>query len=441
MSSPNHTPFSLAALCLSVGLCASTTLAWADPVESENWNLHAQLTSVLQYHPRFASPYEGANSLAAANSAKTTNDLTLFAGLRPWAGGECYLNWELDQGFGLSNTLGMAGFASGEAYKVGASKPYLRVPRMFCRQIVALGATQAAQESGANQLAGSTPTENLTFTVGKFSVVDIFDTNRYAHDPRSDFLNWSIIDAGAFDYAADAWGYTFGVAAEWQRADWALRSGIFNLSKEPNSKELEQGFKQFEWVEEVAHRHTLAAHPGTLKVLAFLNRGRMGRYDAAVAQSAPINIGAVRKYDSRLGLALNLEQEIDADLGAFARASVNQGDKEAFEFTEINRSLSAGIAFKGAQWKRSDDTLGVAVALNGLSSAARRYFAAGGVGILIGDEQLPRYGSEKIVETYYAAKLGTHFTVSADYQFVTHPAYNRDRGPVSIFGLRAHAEM
>jgi high affinity Mn2+ porin len=171
----------------------------------------------------------------------------------------------------------------------------------------------------------------------------------------------------------------------------------------------------------------------------------MGSYDDAVSlarQSGTTpDIALVRRYASRPGMALNLEQELRHDLGLFARASANDGTKEAFEFTDINRSVSAGISLRGERWNRADDTFGFAAALNGISTAARRYFDAGGLGVLVGDGQLPNYGSEKIAETYYCAHFGEHVAVTADYQFVVNPAYNRDRGPVSLFGLRLHAEF
>ena len=411
----------------------------------EIWSLHGQFTNVTQYHPRFTSPYRGSNSLDPGNRGNETVDLTLFVGARLWEGGAVYVNPEVDQGFGLSNTLGVAGFPSGEAYKVGSATPYVRLHRAFFRQVIGLGGSPEAVQPAANQLGGSQDPNNLTLTVGKFSVVDIFDTNTYAHDPRSDFLNWSIIDAGAFDYAADAWGYTYGAAAEWTQSWWTIRGGVFDLSRVPNSKYLERGFGQFAAIAELEERHTLFARPGKVKLLGFVNRGRMANYSDAVRLAEQTggtpDVALVRQYRSRPGMVLNLEQEVTSDLGAFARASFNDGSKEAYEFTEINKSVSTGLSLKGNYWNRPDDTIGLAGSVNGLSHAARSYFAAGGLGILIGDGQLPHYGLEKILETYYALRVAEPLTISLDYQYIVNPAYNRDRGPVSIFGLRVHAEM
>ncbi len=415
----------------------------------ESWNLHGQATAVSQLHPAFHSPYQGMNSLDPAFAEKETMDLTLFAGIRLWSGAAAYVNPEIDQGYGLSNTLGLAGFASGEAYKVGARNPYLRFPRLFVRQVVGLdgAAAPVPLEDGSNQLDGMLPADNVTITVGKFSVVDLFDTNRYANNSKADFLNWSLLNSGAYDYAADAWAFTYGGAVEWTKDWWTLRGGAFALSKVPNSKDIDGTFDQFELVGEWEERHEISGHRGKVKALAYVNRGYTGSYADALALAhahatgAAPNTALVRRYASRPGAAMNVEQELRADLGAFVRLSVNDGAQEAYEFTEINKSLAAGLSLRGDRWSRPDDTVGLAAVVNALSSAARDYFAAGGMGILIGDGRLPNYGREQILETYYARKVIDHLTVSADLQYVRDPAYNRDRGPVAIFGLRVHAEF
>ena len=411
----------------------------------EYWSLHAQATFVEQYHPAFKSPYRGANSLDPGSRGNETFDTTLFAGLRLWDGGEAYVNPEIDQGFGLSNTLGVAGFPSGEAYKVGKSTPYFRLQRLFIRQTFDLGGDVETIEADADQLGGTRTADKFVITAGKFSVTDIFDTNAYAHDPKNDFLNWSIIDSGAFDYAADAWGYSYGIAGEWTQAWWTLRAGLFDLSRIPNTTALVRGFGQYELIAEAEVRHTLWGEPGKLKLLGYVNHGRMGSYNDAVslalATHATPDTALVRKPASRPGAALNLEQQISDNLGLFVRASLNDGSEEADEFTEINRSLSLGLSLKGSDWGRPNDTVGVAGAVNALSTFARRYFAAGGMGILIGDGQLPHYGMENTIEVYYSAQLTKWLAASGDYQLIVNPAYNRDRGPVSVLAARLHTQF
>jgi high affinity Mn2+ porin len=344
------------------------------------------------------------------------------------------------------NTLGVAGFTSGEAYKVGAAAPYVQLPRLFVRQTINLGGEVAHVEAGLNQLAGRQSANRVVVTVGKFSVVDIFDTNRYAHDPRNDFLNWSIIDAGAFDYAADAWGYTYGAAVELSQQRWTIRTGLFTLSKVPNSKVLDtKPFDQYQVDLEVEARHTLLGQSGKLKLLGFLSHGRMGRYSKATALARqtgmPADIVAVRTVHNRVGVSCNLEQQLTEGLGVFARAGWSQGQFEAFEFTDINKTVALGLSATGTRWGRPDDTVGVAVAVNDASGVAKQFFAAGGLGILVGDGQLVHSGPEYIVETYYNVAVFKFAKLSFDYQFVSNPTYNRDRGPVSIFGFRAHGEF
>ena len=425
-----------------LGLCVLHRAAVADttepPTTEETWSIHGQTTNVTQWHSAFTSPYSGPNSLDAKNRSAETTDVTLFAGVRPWQGGELYLNPEFDQGFGLSRSVGVAGFLSGEAYKLGSDTPHGRLNRLFLRQVFGLGGPSHAVDAGANQLAGSSPIDNLTVTIGKFSVVDIFDTNAYAHDPRGDFLNWSVIDAGAFDYAGDAWGFTYGAALEWTQSWWTLRGGYFDLSQTPGATELDN-FRQHEWVGELETRGQFLGHPGKYKFLGFLNRGDMGSYADAINLTPP-DTSQVRHFASRTGYSVNVEQELASDLGFFFRASWNDGNQEAFDFTDINRSIAAGLSLKGNYWHQPNDTLGVSLVVNGISSAAQAYFANGGTGLLVGDGKLPHYGQEKIAEMYYSWHPEKYLMISCDYQYVENPAYNPDRGPVSVFGLRFHLE-
>ena len=417
----------------------------ATPTEPETWNVHGQFTNVTQKHGPFKSPYAGNNSLPSSEEAKETVDATLFLGVKLWSGGELYLNPELDQGFGFADTLGLAGFANGAAYKVGQNAPYFRLPRAFVRQTFALGAEQSPVESGANTLAGPKPNDSVVLTAGKLSVTDLFDGNKYAHDTRADFMNWSVIEGGAFDYAADSWGFTWGGAAEWTQGDWTLRGGVFAMSTEPNNESIDLSFRQRQWVAELEHRHQWNGHPGSVRLLGFVTQARMASYQDAVAwglanTQAP-DPAQVRTPNHKTGLVLNADQELSQNLGAFARFSRNDGHTEAYDFTDINQSVSAGLALKGGCWGQPAHALGLAVAVNSLSSEARAFFAAGGMGILVGDGQLPHYASEQILESYYKLQLNDKLSVTGDFQYVRNPAYNADRGPVAIVGLRLHAEF
>jgi high affinity Mn2+ porin len=242
----------------------------------EPFALHGQMTFVVQHNLAFPSTFAGANSLNEHGETKETADITLYAGLRLWPGAEVWVNQEIDQGFGLANTLGAAGFPSGEGYKVGKANPYFRLQRAFVRQTIGLGSAREQVESDLNQLGGSRATDRLVVTVGKFSIGDVFDTNAYAHDPRTDFLNWTVIDAGTLDYAADAWGYSYGAAIELYKDHFALRAGLFNLSKVPNSETLESNFHQYQIVVEGETRFTINGRVGKLAMTGFLSHGKNG---------------------------------------------------------------------------------------------------------------------------------------------------------------------
>ena len=433
----------------SLALLAGPVLfALPTPASSEadqSFAVHAQATFVVQANARFRSPYQGPNSLDPAPHSKETFDLTAYFGLRPWEGAEIWVNPEIDQGFGLSNTLGAAGFPSGEAYKIGKSSPYAKLPRWFLRQTIDLGGASNPVEPDLNQLGGHQRDDRLVLWLGKFGVVDVFDTNDQAHDPRSDFLNWTIIDAGTFDYAANAWGYTYGAAAELYEGAWSVRAGLFALSQVPNAIELDSSFKQNELVGEVEHRHSIDGKPGKIKITVFRNRGRMGSFEDAIKLSeltgAPPDIVAVRHTQSRTGISFNVEQELSKALSLFAKGGIANGNIEPYEFSDVDRTLAAGLTLKGDGWGRSKDKIGLAGVVNQISTVHQQYLALGGLGILVGDGKLPHPGPEEIVEAYYDLAIVEHVHASLDGQLINHPAYNRDRGPVPVGAIRLHAEF
>ncbi len=406
--------------------------------------VYGQATYTEQETDGFHAPYAGPNSLSPRSGRETT-DATLYLGARLWKGAELWLDPEADQGFGLDDTLGLAGFASGEAYKVGRKAPYFRLQRAFIRQTLNLGGAAGNVDAGPNQFAPPQSSNRLVFTVGKMSVVDIFDVNRYAHDPRADFFNWSVVDAGTFDYAADAWGYSVGGAAEWYVGSWTWRAGVFDLSDVPNSPRLEPGFDEYQVDLEAEHRHQLRGQPGKVDITVFESRGRMGLLEDAIvyaqANGLPPDPAPVRRYRKRDGISLNFEQQLTPDVGMFARLGDAGGNVETYEFTDIDRTASVGVSVGGGRWHRPQDTLGLAGVVNAVSRDRRQYLAAGGLGILVGDGRLPHAGHENILETYYEAAVIPAVHVTLDYQWVGNPAYNRDRGPISIFAVRVHVEL
>ncbi len=406
--------------------------------------LFGQATYVEQETDGFHSPYSGPNSLSPDQGREST-DATLFLGARLWQGAELWLDPEADEGFGLDDTLGLAGFSSGEAYKIGSNPPYFRLQRAFVRQTFNLGDDRTAVDAGPNQFAGAVSSDRVVVTVGKFSVVDVFDTNQYAHDPSQDFLNWAAIDAGTFDYAADSWGYTVGAAVEWYTGPWAWRAGIFDLSNVPNSPTLEPCCDEYQVDLEMEHRHQLLGHPGKLALTVFQSEARMAlledAIDYGIENGVPADPAPVRQYRKRDGVSLDFEQQITGDLGVFARLGDAGGNVETYEFTDIDHALSLGTSLQGDLWGRPDDTVGLADIVDAASADRLRYLAAGGLGVLVGDGELPHPGHEDIVESYYSLKILSALHVSFDYQWVENPGYNRDRGPVSIVAVRVHVQL
>ena len=421
---------------------------------SDDISLHGQATVVSQGYPAFPAAYSGPNSLPNYGEVRETADLTLFLGFKPWPGAELWANPEIDQGYGPGNTLGTAGYTSGEAYKKGLDWPYARIQRFFVRQTIDLGGETQKVEADQNVFEGSQTANRLVLTVGRFFIPDMFDTNKYANNPKGDFLNWSVNNAGTFDFAGDAWGSTYGAAAEWYQGRFTLRGGVFDMTTTPAGAESPDGvvndptFGQFELVGEAEERHELWGQPGKLKLLGYLIDGRMGAYSDAIAyinNNPGVDPGSamqsVRRWNTRPGASLNLEQQVTADVGIFARAGWGDGKVEIYDFTDIDRTVSGGLSLSGNLWGRRDDTFGLAGVINGISGEHQAYLNAGGLGLQIGDGVLTNYGSEKVIETYYSLPIFDSARLSFDYQRVVNPAYNKDRGPVSLFAARVHIQF
>ena len=413
--------------------------------QSNDWNVHAQTTFLPQGYASFRAPYSGTNSLPGGGHLQHTWTTTAFLGARLWDGGEFYFNPEVAQGFGLNGTLGLAGFPNGEAQKSGAAFPKIRPQRYYFKQTFGLGGEQEEVADAANQLPGKRDIDRITVIVGRFAVGDFFDGNSYAKDPRADFMNWAMWSAAAYDFPADLPGFTRGAIVELNRKDWAVRAGLFQVPNAPNSDVLV--YKTGGAVVEFEERHAIFEQPGKLRLGAFANRGNTGNYRQALAiedinPALDINdvMASIRRDNLKYGFYANLEQQLVKDVGLFARASWNDGQNEILNFTDVDHSISGGLSVKGSYWGRASDTFGIGGAVNGLSAANRDFLAAGGLGLLIGDGQL-NYRNERIFETYYAYAIDKSFTFTADYQFITNPAYNADRGPVHIFSGRLHGEF
>jgi high affinity Mn2+ porin len=416
--------------------------------EFGNWEIHGQTTYIQQGYPAFRSLYYGQNSLTPWPQTRNTWTVSAFLAVRLWEGGEFYYNPELFQGFGLNSTVGAGGFPNGEAQKSNFPYSHYDTSRLFLRQTFGLGGDQESVESDYGQMAGKKDISRLTFQIGKFAVHDVFDNNAYATDPRVHFFNWSLWAGGAFDYAADLVGLAYGAVAELNQKHWALRGGYFLIGDKPNSNNFDTTvFKRGGYVVELETRYSLFSQPGKFRVIGWANSYFSGSYREAVDMTLAnpgldptAAIIQTRQGRTKYGYVFNVEQAVTDDIGLFGRWSWNNGKNEISAFTDIDSSLSFGTSIKGTGWGRPDDKIGLAGAINGLSKDHRDFLAAGGLGILIGDGRL-NYRLEQIIEAYYAMTLRKGVMLTFDYQFMKNPAYNADRGPVSIYAARLHAEF
>ncbi|MGZ5182278.1 MAG: carbohydrate porin [Ramlibacter sp.] len=422
-------------------LLTAAAAARADELPPEEaWNAHVQATYVWQRKPSFPAPYSGPASLLPQRETGYSFSATAAFGVRPWTGAELYFDPEVVQGKAFSGLHGLGGMSNGEQQKTSGPNPTLYRARLFLRHTWDLGGDRQAVESDMNQLAGSVAGRRLVLTAGNMAVSDIFDNNTYAHDARSEFLNWALLAHGAWDFAADARGYSWGAALEYIDGPWALRGGRFLMPAESNGLALDKRiFRHFGDQLELERATTLLDQPGKLRLLVFRDRARMGGFrDALSMAGADVpDVAQVRRERSKTGIGIGAEQALGQDAGLFARASRNDGESETYAFAEIERSLSAGIMLHGGAWGREADTLGVALVRNGLSAAHRAYLAAGGVGAFIGDGRLA-YRPESIAEAYYKMPLGWRTELTLDVQHIANPGYNRARGPVDVGSLRLH---
>jgi high affinity Mn2+ porin len=338
---------------------------------------------------------------------------------------------------------------------VGTSAPHLNIARLFIRQTIGLdGQGQNLVADDQLTLAGKTDVSRLTFTIGRFSAKDIFDNNAYANDPRKQFMNWALVANIAWDYPADSLGYTTGAAVELNQPNWTLRYGFFQIPRLKNGFTAESQFlmapgdsaagdgpffRSWAMAAEYERRYSVNAHPGAVRFLSYVNQGRIGSYQAALTISGA-DISQTRAYRHEYGFGLNVEQEITKSIGVFSRVGWNDGHNEAWMFTDTNYSASLGVSIKGTRWHRPGDTVGVAGVMSGISRANQNFLAAGGTGILDGDGALS-YGWEKVLEVYYDCKIWKSIHGAVDYQFISDPAFNRVRGPVSVFAARMHWEF
>lgn len=415
----------------------------SDSIKEERFSIHAQATVITQYKPAFSAKYTGTNSLSSQEENQRSITSTLFLGARLWQGASIYINPEIAGGSGLSGSFGLGAATNGETYRIGNPAPQFELARLFVRQIILLDRNNSFLESDINQLKGIIPSRYFSFTVGKISLPDYFDQNSYSHDPRFRFMCWALMDNGAWDFAANTKGYAPSVIFEFVTPQHELRYGFSLVPTIANGMTMNWDInKAGSHNLEYTHNYNLGGEKGRLKLLSYLTVANMGNYQQSLAlnPSSP-DITATRKSgNTKYGFSLNAEQSLTKDMGSFLRAGWNDGHNETWVFTEIDRTLSAGISTNGRKWNRNEDTAGFAYVISGLSTPHRNYLQAGGKGFELGDGNL-NYGFEQLAELYYSFELKEDLYISGAYQFILNPGYNKDRGPVNVFSVRVHLEI
>ncbi len=422
-----------------------TVLAHSDSLP---WWISAQGNFIFQWHPRFHAEYSGPNSFERASEQAASAVETLYTGLRLDPTTEAVLDFESAAGSGLSNVTGLGGLPNIDAVRKLDGVPYLA--RLWYREVIPLSDdTIEADRTPLSQLT-TLPVRRLDIHVGKFDLVDFFDLNSVANDSHMQFLNWTVVNNGAFDYAADVRGYTYGVILDLEDRFWGFRFGEALLSKRANGLNVQKNLQDAHSENyELEFRPPLMEHRRTaIRLLGFTNFANMGDYHQAIdlflagKTLTPEVTAHPQQVSLKYGFGLNVEQEFTDYLRGFMRAGWNEGQHETWNYTECDQTVAFGGDLRGALWSRPQDKFGVAFVGNGISRDHRRYLALGGLGFELGDGGLS-YGAEKIMECYYNFPIPLHSGIfgALDLQYVDNPGYNRDRGPVIIPGIRLHVEL
>ncbi len=453
----------LVCLSLSVARAQSTTTAsssstaetpdappltmWKHSDTSRFW-ISGQENIVFQGHPSFDAKYTGTNSLKPIKEERTSFLSTLFLGLQATSTTEILVDVESAAGHGISDALGLGGFTDLDVVRnptLGAA-PYLA--RAIVHQIVPLTDEQMPSTRGPLSLATRLPVRRLEFRAGKFGTVDMFDLNSIGSDSHLQFLNWTIDNNGAYDYAADTRGYTYGVEAEYQDRKWGVRFGEMLMPKVANGLDLVWNLRQAraENIEVEFRRSLVPKRTGIVRLLSYTNHANMGIYRQAVQDflAGRTRVPDITAHPFRTtikyGFGLNAEQEITETFRTFLRLGWNEGQHESFAYTEVNSSVEMGADYRAERWGRPNDKIGLAFVSNGISKDHALYLKLGGQGFLLGDGNLT-YGREQILEGYYNFHVWRGAFVAAELQYIVNPGYNRDRGPVPVPGLRLHVDF
>jgi high affinity Mn2+ porin len=434
----------------------------------ERWNAYGQVTWISSLKAPFHAPYTnygGSNmSLVPTFEHSFTGSATLYLGLRLWRGGEFYYVPEVITLRPLSHLRGIGGSIQNfELQKGGTAMPQVYRARAYFQQTFDLGGKRVWKSSDPMQLETTVDSSRLVVRVGNFSVLDFMDHNEFAGDLRQQFFNMAFMTYSAYDFGSDARGLAFGGVAEIYFDDWALRLGRVTPPQNPNELSVELRLHKFFGDQaELEHRHRIFGQAGAIRLLGYRNREHTGRFEDAIAayQADPTgknattcqgyNYGSTnakapdlcwaRKTNDKLGIGLSLEQHITDDLGVSFRGMVSDGKTEVYAYTPTDRSMAVTLLSKGNPWHRPRDLVGVGFAANWISSIHAKYLGMGGVDGFVGDGKI-RQAPESVFEVFYSLNVLNSVWLSLDYQHLTNPAFNADRGPVEIFGGRMHAQF
>jgi hypothetical protein len=426
--------------------------------EDQLWWISGQANIIFQGDLPFHSPYAGTNSFINRGEYKTSMVGTLYTALRRSRSvrynTDFIFDLEAAEGRGLSEALGVAGFTNLDVVRNPNLGKVPYIARYQIHQVFGFTNQTTSQTSGFFAPASSVPVRRLDFRVGKLTLPDFFDVNGPGSDSHLQFMNWTVDNNGAWDYAADTRGYTVGGIAEYDDRAWSIRYGIFAMPTVANGIDLDWAFNRAHGQNtEFELRRGLVAHrKGTQRILFYANRAHMGNYREAVQDflsgadfarygvTVP-TITLHRHFGAlKYGVGYNAEQEVTENLRLFGRFGWNEGQQESFAYTEVDQTVEIGGDYAGSRWHRPVDKIGLAAVSNAIKADHQRYLALGGLGFLLGDGRL-NYGRENIVEGYYTWHAWRGMFYSLDVQHLSDPGYNRDRGPIWVGSIRAHVDF
>jgi hypothetical protein len=427
----------------------------ADPVptmfphqESDRWWISGQANFISQWHPAFHSPYQGPRSLPPQAQDATSRVLTLFTGLRLTNTAELLLDVQETGGHGIGEAVGLAGVTNLDIVRNPdlSKAPY--IARLMWHQIIPLGHRKIENSRSPFSLFSSLPERRLEIRFGKFSLVDFFDANTYGTDTSFQFMNWTVDNNGAYDYAADTRGFTFAAMLEYHDRRWAVRFAEALMPKVANGIHLDADLSRAhaENIEFELHGTVFRHREGIVRFLTFVNHANMGSYREAVRNflrgltPRPDITAHPLQTTVKYGFGVNFEQPLNAWMGIFGRWGWNEGRHESFAYTEVDETAEIGVGANGQRWHRKFDRAGIVFVSNGISRDHQEYLMLGGSGFLLGDGRL-NYGRENIIETYYTLHAWRGIYPSFGLQHINNPGYNRDRGPVIVPTLRLHVEF